>query len=229
MKKQLSDSLNVHSGELIAILVTFSCVFLVGCWSASGMIINETEVIGSAFVLLKTVGMIALLYIFPFIWQEKYYQQFTLALSFGQTRKEFMTVFALRQGIWISITVGALMIISFLESLLYRIFLHDRFDEIYALIKFQPLWLLAIIPVFVILSMFLGTLFCKFGRRFSSIINMIFCLSPFLIRICISNADASVFSHIASVEPIVWLGLCAVLAAGMVFVIIKLGMRYTVK
>ena len=89
-----------------------------------------------------------------------YPQQFMLALSMGRTRKQFMISYALEELLWLTLSYGLVLLLSWLESR-YRLILFPQSELgaslLHILTDFRVI--LTAIPVLVLLEMFCGSLY----------------------------------------------------------------------
>ena len=163
MLKQLKTDIKLHKSDLIVPLVLVATAFAVGFGLCALIMFTDVEP-GSWFPMgtligLFCMGMAAIVFSFTMA------QEFSLALSMGRTRREFLGAYALRTLLWQVLCYGLLLV-------LYRV-------ELAVGAKLFAPWPLEVDPTFLmdwrliaavlvgtsILSMFIGALYSYFGKK----------------------------------------------------------------
>ena len=159
-----------------------------------------------------------------------YPQKFMLALSFGRTRREFLIGYALEH---LLLMIGAYMLVlglSWLEEWLYNLLfpgIVKEFDLFPYLIK--PGIMVPVIAGLVVIPMFLGALYSRFGKVFCVIAYVVWiggCLS--LPRL--AHGPLGIVLDWATAIPAgAWAGLGLAVAAIMICITVRIGQKQMVR
>jgi hypothetical protein len=219
MLKQLSLDLKLYKKDLWIALALTAAAFLVGFGTVT-MVMLLVDDPGS-WVTMGTFFAWGSLIMCAIVQFAKYYQQFMLALSMGQTRTGFLVSYAVRSLLNVALCYGLVVI-------LYRV-------ELGVGTKLFAPWPLEIDPTFivdwrmiaaallgtVILSMFVGSLYSYFGKK---------AMVPLYFLWIGSMLSGSRLSWVWNLLPgAVWAGLGIGVVVAMVATILILGKKQMVK
>lgn len=237
MGNQLINHLKLHKKDLLPFLCGLIGFYLFGVlllcfilWAAADTV--SWFRVGSFMALLVLVGFAILSFL-------SYHQEFMLALSMGQTRKEFLVIFALRQLIWLLIAYGALFLLYLLEPLIYQAAFPGKLEEVAFGFLTDWRFILAVIPSLVLLNMFLGALYSRYGKKFGIILYLLWLGACFLVPRLLNHFEEMaapvqsgigvLLSWLLAIPPMGWIAIGAAAALAMLFTVIRLGMKQTVR
>lgn len=229
MIKQFFANLRLHKNTLLTLLCWMLAFFLLGLlmvWFIVGVTGDETTWFPMGGVL-SAVGVL-LLAIFCYL---SYHQDFMLALSFGRTRKEFMLLFALEQLLWVTVAYVGVMLLTALEEVIYSLLFPGMPGEI----SFMPIladWrvFLPCVAALVILPMFFGALYSRFGKRFGIVLYVIWLLAFLVFPRLADRLENRLDLGILEKIPVLgWIILGMAAAAAMILTTVKLGSKQTVR
>lgn len=154
-----------------------------------------------------------------------YPQQFMLALSMGRTRKQFMLSYALKELLWTTLAYGLVLLLSWLESA-NRLIL---FPEAKPAISLLPILtdfrvIITAIPALVLLEMFCGALYSRFGKPVNVVIYILW-MSLAMSVSQWAHRIVPVFQGLAAF----WIPLGIIGMSVMAFVVIYLGRNQGVR
>ena len=217
--------LRLHKRRLYTILgVALSC-FICGFFidliyyakNPAATFIPFGMLLGAATVIILCIASDAI-----------YAQGFSLALRFGKTRRDFMISYTLELLIWALLCFFLLIIMSMLE---YGIYL-THFSGIDRSMAFMRHWLILmlLIPVTILVHMFFGTLYSKWGTPISALAIVL--LKALLMSLrqaerfrIFKSFLRSVLMRHWTIPAVIGLLFCAMLAG----TILRLGNRQTLK
>ncbi len=229
MIKQFFANLRLHKNTLLTLLSWMLAFFLLGLlmvWFIVGVTGDETTWFPMGG-FLSAVGVL-LLSIFCFL---SYHQDFMLALSFGRTRKEFMLLFALEQLLWVTVAYVGVMLLTALEEVIYSLLFPGMPGEI----SFMPIladWrvFLPCVAALVILPMFFGALYSRFGKRFGIVLYVIWLLAFLVLPRLADRLENRLDLGILEKIPVLgWIILGMAAAAAMILTTVKLGLKQMVR
>lgn len=217
MLKQLFANLKFHKQIPFVILVFFQFELLVTSFVV-GVIGDETTWLPLAGMLALIGVMLYLIFSVP-----DYHQSFMLALSMGCTRREFMILDAAEKLIWIVLSYLCIIMVCLFEELLYC-----RVPGEFIFIPILTDWrvFLTCIAVMVILPMFLGALYSRFGWRLRIVLYFIWLILILILPRLESHWNLSLLEKMPVLGWIV-LGIGAL--AAMLITTVKLGMKQAVR
>lgn len=237
MVKQLIGSIQMHMKNMLSSVALFAGCGILGTLLMS--IIFWTDKTETSWFCLGTLVALVVM-VFSSIWSFlSYHQEFMLALSMGQTRREFMITYALRQILWVITAYVAILLMHQLEQLYYRVAFAEK-EQAFAL-SFLTDWrfVVPVMPALSLLTMFLGSLYSRFGKKFGLVMYFVWMGSCILLPRFINHwkeytgpfheGIGAFAAWIFAVPPVAWTvaGLLAVLA--MAVTIIHFGMKQMVR
>lgn len=164
MLKQLKTDIKLHKSSLIAPVVLIIGMFAVGMGMCA-LIMHTVDDPGSWFTMgtfMSLLGMVMLVIMFSFTMA----QEFTLALSMGRTRKEFLASYALRTLLWQGLGYGLVLVLYKLELALGEVLYKQwPLEEISMDFLFDLRFIAVVLVGGNALAMFIGTLFSYFGKK----------------------------------------------------------------
>lgn len=160
------------------------------------------------------------------IYMVSYGQQFTLAVSMSATRKEFLLNHTLKTTAAFLLCYILTLLFWLAEQALYP----ALFDGNLALLSFGFLLdlriVLPVIALCVLLSLFTGSLYARFGKKFWVVIYAVF------MAVCIGlprlAKQETLLIFFAGIPAAVWYGLGTAAAAAMLATILLLNRRQMV-
>ncbi len=207
----------------IMVLILYTFGFGIAClmisteeestWFAMGVLMaGITPVMCSIFYAL----------IFP--------QEFSLALSFGSTRKEFLTGYFLRQTLLLILCYAGVFLLGKLEAALYPAVFPGMIQEP----GFTPMAMVTdlriLLPLFLfslILPTFLGSLVARFGKPVLVVLYVLFMACSFGLPRIVEHP--AVIKFLFSVPLYGWYILGAAAAAAMFICTLLLARKQAVK
>lgn len=237
MVKQLIGSIQMHMKNMLSSFAFFAGFGILGTLIMS--IVFWTDETETFWICVGTVIALVVMVFSSILSFLSYHQEFTLALSMGQTRRGFMITYALRQILWVIAAYIAILLMNQLEQLYYNMAFAEK-EQIFAL-AFLTDWRFVVpfIPGMSLLTMFLGSMYSRFGKKFGVVIYFVWIASCVLVPRFINHWDEytgplhegiGVFAAwIFAIPPMAWIvvGLFAVL--GMAATIVRFGMKQMVR
>ena len=237
MLQQFSKDLRLHKNSMLGQLLGLVGAFVFGVILVAIIMFTDDDP-GSWFCMGTLIACLVLVAAVLFTSAFSYPQEFMLALSMGRTRKEFLVSYYLRS--LVNLLTGWLMILLLhqIELRSYTLIYYRYANEIF--FSFLTDWRV-LTPIFLllpVLSMFLGALYGKYGKKglFAFYVLWIFCCFV-LPRMFHDEPSEGVLDQMAvgllrtiQVVPAgVWIGFGAVTLAVMAGMTIKFGMEQMVK
>lgn len=237
MLQQFSKDLRLHKNSMLGQLLGLVGAFVFGVILVAIIMFTDDDP-GSWFCMGTLIACLVLVAAVLFTSAFSYPQEFMLALSMGRTRKEFMVSYYLRS--LVNLLMGWLMILLLhqIELRSYTLIYYRYQNEIF--FSFLTDWRV-LTPIFLllpVLSMFLGALYGKYGKKglFAFYVLWIFCCFV-LPRMFHDEPSEGVLDQMAvgllrtiQVVPAgVWIGFGAVTLAVMAGMTVKFGMEQMVK
>ena len=237
MDKQLIGSIQMHMKNMLS---SFALFVGVACFGTLIMSIvfwtDETE---TSWICVGTLIALVVMIFFALMNFLSYHQEFMLALSMGQTRRDFLITYALCQMFWMIASYVVILLINQMEQMYYTSMFSDKEQAI--VFSFLTDWkfITPFIPGMAVLSMFLGSLYSRFGRKFGVVIYFVWIGSCILVPRFIKHWDeyagllhdevGAFAAWIFAIPPMAWIvvGLFAVL--GMAATIVRFGMKQMVR
>lgn len=228
MLKQFLIDIKLHKKDFLLPLCVIPACFLLGV-GLCGLIMFTVEDPGTWVTFGTFMATIALVF-FAVLNFAKYYQEFMVALSMGRTRTAFMVSYALRT--LLELVVGYCLIL-----VLYRVELAVG-NNLFAPwpLESDPTFLmewpiLVALPALAILSMFIGSLYCYFGKKVLIPLWFVWMgtcvLGPRLFET--EGSMSAVSQFLQSIPQWGWITAGLVAVAGMVATIIGLGKMQMVR
>lgn len=236
--KQLIENIKLHKQTPVVMLSCFLGFFLVGfAILCTIMKLDETAVswgpLGTIFALL---GLI----VFAVISFLSYHQDFMLALSMGRTRREFMVTYALEQLIWTLLAYACLLCLALLERGLYTVMFPWAYED-FNIFPYLTDWRIvaASILALILIPMFLGALYSRFGKTFGIILYFVWIGACLLLPRMVNHFEeleiakqpgvGAMIDWIGAIPFTGWCVLGLVAAAAMLITTVHLGMKQQVR
>ena len=237
MRKRLLRSLWLQKGNILIALGG-----VLGCWFLGTLLMSiifwadETAeawfCMGAISGLLAMAGFMLLLF-----WT--YPREFMLALSMGQTRREFMLTYALQQTLWLLAAYVAVLLLQELEGLYYGLMFPDKAKAFALDFMTDGGFVALLISGLVLLNMFLGTMYSRFGKKFLGILYFVWigaCI--FLPRLLVHWEEytgplqqelRAVARWLSALPPAAWAAVAVAGAGAMAAAVLRLGMKQAVR
>ena len=237
MGKQLIGSIQMHMKNMLSSFAIFVGFGILGTLIMS--IVFWTDETETSWICVGTVMALVVMVFSSILSFLSYHQEFTLALSMGQTRRGFMITYALRQILWVVAAYIAILLMNQLEQLYYNMAFTEK-EQVFAL-SFLTDWRFVVpfIPGMSLLTMFLGSMYSRFGKKFGVVIYFIWIVSCILVPRFINHWDeytgplhegiGTFAAWIFMVPPVAWTILALVTVLIMAVTIIHLGMKQMVR
>ena len=237
MVKHLTDNIRMHIKSMLLLYIPVLVVWIFGTLVMSIIFwADETAVswfcLGTILALFVMCGVMMLLF-----W--KYHQEFMLALSLGQTRKEFMITYALRQILWTIAAYAVILLLYRLEGLYYQVMFPDKAQAFALGVLTDWRFVVPFVLGLALLPMFLGAMYGRFGNRFLVIVYFIWMGSCILIPRLINHGDEytgpfqaeirAAAAWIVGLPPLAWVVTGLALVAVMAVTTIRFGMKQMVR
>lgn len=163
MLKQLKTDIKLHKSSLIAPVAITLVMFAVG-FGMCALIMFTVDDPGSWFPMGTVVGLFGLV-IEVICFSFAMAQEFTLALSMGRTRKEFLAAYALRTLLWQGLSCGLLVVLSRVELALGNVLYKNWPLEVEFSFLLDLRFIAAVLVGGNLLTLFIGSLFSYFGKK----------------------------------------------------------------
>lgn len=164
MLKQFWIDLKLRKENLAVLLVTLAAGFVVGFGVLCAIVFVDGDVSGW-FCLGTIVALFALLMCAVIFSAVTYRGELMLALSMGRTRRDFVWAYALRQLLNLIIGYVIVLALNRLELALGRWLFTGLECEMP--LEFLTDWryVLPVFPAVILLTLFIGTLYSRFGKK----------------------------------------------------------------
>lgn len=236
--KQLINNMKLHKETPVVMLLCLFGFFLIGFAIICAILkLDETAVswgpTGTLFALLGFMIYAAISFL-------SYHQDFMLALSMGRTRREFMVTYALEQLIWLLLTYVCLLCMALLERGLYSVMFPWAYED-FNIIPYLTDWRIVAASIFalILIPMFMGALYSRFGKTFGVILYFVWIGSCIMLPRLVTHFEELELSHLPMIGAIIsWIGAISVTgwfvlgfvaAAAMLVTIVHLGMKQRVR
>ena len=238
MLKQFITDWRLNRNSFFGLLAVQLGVFLCGVILVS-VIMNVDEDPGAWFCMGTLLGFIALVIIILFCYGFGYAQEFSVALSMGCTRTAFMGAYALRTVLQLLAGYGLLLLLYRLELAVYPLLFAPYGNELRFSFLTDWRWIVPIFAGLVVLALFIGSLYGRYGKKglWFFYILWIFCclILPRMVDVdpestgALDVAALGLLGLFRAIPVAVWLTFAAILAAGMIAAIVRLGKMQTVR
>ena len=237
MLQQFLKDIRLHRNGTLALLLILLGAFVFGVILVA-LVMTFDDDPGSWFCMGTLMACLVLVAAALFTSAFGYPQEFMLALSMGRTRKEFMVSYYLRMLVTLLLGWVLVLIMHQIELRGYTLFFYRYQNEIF--FSFLTDWRV-LVPVFLllpILSMFLGALYGKHGKKGLMGFYFIWLFCCFVLpRMFHEEPSEGVLDQMAfgmlrivqTVPVSVWIGFGAVTLVFMAAATIKFGMEQMVK
>ena len=234
MLQQVLKDLRLHKNGILGQLLILLGAFLFGVILVTIIMLTDDDP-GSWFCMGTLMAGLVLVAIALFTSAFGYPQEFMLALSMGRTRKEFMVSYYLRTLVTLLLGWALILILHQIELRGYTLYFYRYQNEIF--FSFLTDWRV-LVPVFLllpVLSMFLGGLYGKYGKKGLMGFYFIWLFCCFVLPRMFDHEEPSegVLDQVAVgllrailIVPVgVWIGFGAVTLVFMAAATIKFGME----
>ena len=223
MLKQFQKDMKLSYSSLVLVLMLAVFSFAGGIALVS-LICSGTDAedwfcMGTMITLIMTV-------IFGALSGLSYHSEFMLALSMGRTRKEFMVSYALRQILTFAVAYLMIHVIYRVEMLIYPL----MFPHLASGVEFPFVtswWLPLFIPLMTMLSMFIGALYSRFGKKWMGVLWVIWMACCFVLpRLIPDDPETSpVFMFLFNLPGGIWMAAAVIAFLGMTVTVLHLGRK----
>ena len=178
-------------------------------WLCMGTMI--TQILLVIFIIMSGIG---------------YHSEFMLALSMGRTRKEFMGSYALRQILSIGVCYLLIQVLYRVEMAVYPLLFPGLSNEV-EFTFVTSWWLPLFIPLLMMLSMFVGALYSRFGKKWMGVLWVIWMACCFGLPRLIPDEpqESHLFQFLTHIPGGIWLALGVVAFLGMTVTVLHLGRK----
>ncbi len=231
-------TLSLRKRNYLGIVALMLAMFAAGtglmcliCTVESQEPLSEDSFYTSMGTMMAVLGLLAYS-VFGFL---TYTHEFNLALTMGRTRKEFLVFYALERLIMSVLLLGVSFLLSPIETALYKVLYPTWYLD-----NFLMTWLLdwrvllALIAVMVLLPMFFGSMYSRFGKTFYVIVYAIWIIACIGLPRLAAHFDepdsalSPVLGQLAAIPPVVWGILAGAAAVAMTAAIIIQGKKHMV-
>lgn len=223
MKKMLS-LWKVNKTELLTLPLFVLGLSLFGFIMAVVIIAMGEET--TSFPMGTVIGSIALI-AGALVYISYFRREFMVALTMGATRTEFLLSFALRQLTLLVAGYVLILVLCLAERAAYPLIFPGIIHEFDMLpILTDPRIVLSVMAVALVLSMFLGMLFCRFGKKFLWVVYAVYMLLCFGITRLLHLQW--LVDLVVSIPPAGWVGIAIAAAAAMLATTVVLAKKQMV-
>ena len=237
MLAQFKKDLRLHGTAVPALLGIQLGAFVLGVVMVL-VIMHTEEDPGAWFCMGTLIAGLVLVGGGLFLTAFGYPQEFMLALSMGRTRKAFMLSYYLRMLMLLAAGCLLVVLLHRVELLLYGWMFPLYGNEIYFSFLTDLRLLLPLIFGLPVLSMFMGSLYGKYGKKGLFVFYFLWLFCCFILpRMFDEQPGEGVldqvtvrFLQVVQIVPVgAWIGFGAVSLAVMAVVTVKFGMEQMVK
>lgn len=232
---QLKKELNIHIKDIATKLLIPVGIFVLGVIMV--LIIMATESSDETWFCMGTLLALIFTVLINVIIGFSYYSEFMLALSMGRTRKEFILTYALRQLVIQAIGYLIVLLLHQAELALYSVLYPTQDNEYFFSFLTQWWMILLAIPGATLLHMFLGAMYCRFGKKTLPVFYIVWFGLCILGPKAIPDEDhtgilaqmmSQVYRWVIAVPGPMWIALITCVTAAMAFSIVYLGRKQMV-
>ena len=238
MLQQFYKDLRLHKNGLLLISLGLVCAAAFGMVLVA-IIMHTEDDPGTWFCMGTLIASLVLMMLSLFTSAWGYPQEFMLALSMGRTRKDFLFSYYLRMMVQLILGWAVILLLHQIELRACTVLYPQYENEIY--FSFLTDWRV-LVPVFLllpILSMFLGALYSRHGKKGLFVFYLVWMFCCFILPRMFDQEEPSegVLDQVAmgllytiQVVPVgVWLGFGVITVVFMAAATIKFGMEQMVK
>lgn len=237
MLRQLITDLKLNKQEFLVTFLMELGGFLFGVILVN-IIMRVDDDPGSWFCMGTLLALVMGLVMLFFLGGFGYSGEFQLALSMGRTRGAFMGSYALRLVLRAIAAYAAVLVFYRVELAIYPVLFPAYENEV--AFTFLTDWRLILpgIVGLVVLTMFLGAMFGRFGKKGMWVFYVLWLFCCFVLpRMTHEEPGSSVLDQAAfgmrtlffAVPLTTWAALAAILAVGMTVAVVVLGKKQMVK
>lgn len=237
MFQQFSKDIRLQKNSILYLLAFLLGAFVFGMVMVF-IIMSIEDDPGAWFCMGTLIAALVLVAAEVFISAFGYPQEFMLALSMGRTRKDFLFSYYLRQIL--QLFLGWLVVLGLhqIELQTYTLYFYRYQNELF--FAFLTDWrvLLPVFLLFPVLSMFMGALYGKYGKKGWFVFYFLWMFCCFVLpRMFHEEPSEGLLDQVAfgllrviQVVPVtVWIVFGAVTLVSMAIATIKFGMEQMVK
>lgn len=237
MLKGLISDFKLHKDDLMMPLLVVSACWLMG-FGLCCVIMFTIDDPGS-WVTFGTFMAFFFLIMFAVMFFAKFHQEFMLALSMGRTRTEFLLSYALRTLVWLIAGYGLLLVLYRVELALGAKLFAQWPLEVDPTFLMDWCFVLILIPGVVLLSMFMGVLYSRFGRKALTPFWLLWMVNVFVLPTLLPDEGETpshlqrialnIAQFIGTIPDALLIALGVVIAGGMLVATIMLGKKQMVR
>lgn len=229
MLKQFLLDLKLHKKDFLLPLIMVPLCFALGFGLCCLIMFNEED--PGSWVTVGTFLAWISLFVTAVLNFGRYYQEFMLALSMGRTRRAFQFSFALRTLLELGMGCGLILALYRLELAAgNKLFAPWPLEDGFGFLTDWRMFAIGL-PALVIVAMFVGQLYSRFGRNVMGILSFAALAVCMVIPRLLDTEESTnaVLTFFRSVPDWGWLAAGAVAAVAMVAAVIGLGRNQMVK
>lgn len=225
MLNQIFREWKLNRNSFLILLLSLPFCFLIGVGLLMLIMFLDEEVM--TYFNMGTIMSIFSLVIIIIVCGISYRHEFSLALSMGQTRKDFMTAYAVRNLVYLTVAYVEILLLYHLELAAYSVIFPRIENEI--VFSFLTDWrvILPAIVALLILNMFIGSVYSRFGKTGGIVLYILWtgsCLA--LPRVLHDGSPVAAF--VLSVPVAAWISIGVAVLAGMLIFTIYQGRKQMV-
>ena len=223
MLKQFYKDMKLGSTSLALCLFVTILSYLMG-FGFVCLICNTAD--AESWFCMGTMITLILLVIFIIMSGIGYHSEFMLALSMGRTRKEFMGSYALRQILSIGVCYLLIQVLYRVEMAVYPLLFPGLSNEV-EFTFVTSWWLPLFIPLLMMLSMFVGALYSRFGKKWMGVLWVIWMACCFVLpRLIPDDPETSpVFMFLFNLPGGIWMAAAVIAFLGLLITVLHLGRK----
>lgn len=233
MLKDIVRDLRLQRDTFLWMLGIMAAAFAFGVGVALLMIAQGGE--DTWFCMGTIFAMIVVLIFALFAGMTGFGMEFRMCLSMGGTRKSFLASYAFRQALLLAVGYAAVRLLYAAECALYGA-VFPGMDNEAAFSFLKSGWCLPVLAGLALLSLFLGSLQAKFGKKGMIAFWFLWLFCCLILPRMFASDDTSalgmaanvMLSAILAVPPAVWAAFLCAAAAAMIAAIVWWGMEQTV-
>ena len=224
MKLHKKDIMLLWLMILLGFAVGFGMLYLI-------MLLDETTTewapLGTLMALVFATGIML------FTGVLGYRQEFAVALSMGRRRKDFMAAYALRKTVWALAAYGMVLALCQFETVLAGLMFGGKplTEDISVSFLLEWQFLVLWVLVLVLVCMFLGALYCRFGKPFGVVLYFLWIGGCIMLPNMVDEATwlGAAFGWFGALPGLVQAGIGVSAAGAMAVTVVVLGRKQMVR
>lgn len=226
MLNRIFRNWKLNKDEILTLLLALPIACLIGVGMNPLIMMLDEEI--NTYFCMGTILCLLVVIIFTVVTGYTYHQEFMLALSMGQTRKAFMAICAVRKLVFLAISYVVILLLYRLELAAYSV-IFPLLENEFAF-DFLTDWriILPAIPSLLIVSMFIGSIYSRFGKTGGMVMYFAF-LAACLGLPRLLHEGSPVLAFVLAIPTSAWIAAAIAVAAAMLIFVLFQGRKQMVR